>query len=280
MDTSAEDKKNIENTKNSESLGCWNESGESKTVKADFPQASSGEVGPLPGSGKDSVVSKDDSSSMQERLEPERYGEPEKISVIEALLFVSAQPLSVGQISEITGFEPGAVREIVNKLSENYDSPTSGLVIREVAGGFGIYTKKEVSQYVSKLIRHQYNPRLTKAALETMAIVAYLQPVSRSTVSEIRGVQSEGVMKTLEDRGLIEPVGRGTGPGSPVLYSTTRKFLERFGLNSIDDLPDLESFAPDDETVAKIRRVFSQEISDGGMRSESGEEGEDTKDTR
>ncbi len=203
--------------------------------------------------------------------------ELEKIGVVEALLFVSAEPLSVSRISEITGFEAGAVREMINELIERYNSPECGLVIREVAGGFGIYSKPEVSPYVSKFIRLQYNPRLTKAALETIAIVAYLQPVSRSTVAEIRGVQSDAVMKTLEERGLIEPVGRAPGPGSPVLYATTAKFLDRFGLNSIDDLPDLESFAPDEDTVERIRRVFSREISDGEVLSRGREERTDTE---
>jgi segregation and condensation protein B len=112
-----------------------------------------------------------------------------------------------------------------------------------------------------------------------MAIVAYLQPVSRGVIAEIRGVQSEGVIKTLEDRGLVCAVGRGGPPGYPNLYGTSTRFLERFGLNSIEDLPDLEQFAPDDETVDKIKSSLSWEISEEDESAGSGKTRKDTEDT-
>ncbi len=184
----------------------------------------------------------------------------DKMSVIEALLFVSPEPVSTGMLVEITGFDPGAIREMLNRLVEFYASRAGGLVIREVAGGFGFYSSDVATPYVSRLIRSQVNPRLTKAALETIAIVAYLQPVSRGVVAEIRGVQSEGVMKTLEDRGLVKAVGRGGSPGYAALYGTTGRFLERFGLKGIEDLPSLEDFAPDEATIEKIKKSFSWEL--------------------
>jgi segregation and condensation protein B len=184
----------------------------------------------------------------------------DKMSVIEALLFVSPEPLSSGMLSEITGFDPGAVREMLNRLGESYASREGGLVVREVAGGFGFYAAPLAAPYISRLIKSQVNPRLTRAALETVAIVAYLQPVSRGVVAEIRGVQSEGVMKTLEDRGLVRAVGKGGPPGYAALYGTTEKFLERFGLKDLDSLPGLEEFAPDEATVEKIKRSLSWEL--------------------
>ena len=124
------------------------------------------------------------------------------------------------------------------------------------------------------------NPRLTKAALETAAIVAYLQPVSRGVIAEIRGVQSEGVIKTLEDRGLVQAVGKGGPPGYPQLYGTTNKFLERFGLRAVEDLPPLEKFAADAETVERINRSLSWEIlEDGGSGGTGGEAPEASEDT-
>ncbi len=212
------------------------------------------------------------------QAEPPPSSGVDKASVVEALLFVSPEPLSVGAISEVTGFDPGATREMLNELVESYRERDGGLLIREVGGGFGIYAVPEAAPFISRLIRSQVNPRLTRAALETLAIVAYLQPVSRGVVAEIRGVQSEGVMKTLEDRGMVHEVGKGGPPGYPMLYGTTTRFLERFGLKSLDELPDLEEFAPDDATIEKIKRSLSWELieEDAGGRGEAGAHPEDT----
>ncbi len=211
---------------------------------------------------------------------PPPSAEVDKGSVVEALLFVSPEPLSASAISEVTGFDPGAVREILNRLVDSYRGRGRGLVVREVAGGYGFYAVPEAAPYISRLIRSQVNPRLTRAALETLAIVAYLQPVSRGLVAEIRGVHSEGVMKTLEDRGLVREVGRGGPPGYPMLYGTTTRFLERFGLNDLDEMPDLEGFAPDDATIEKIKRSLSWELVEEEGRAGAGpRSGENTEDT-
>jgi segregation and condensation protein B len=207
------------------------------------------------------IQDESDREIAEEELPPDPS--VDKLSVVEALLFVSPEPLSVAMISEVTGFDQGAVREMVNDLMDSYLERGGGLVIREVGGGFGFFATPPAAPYISRLIRSQFNPRLTRAALETLAIVAYLQPVSRGLVAEIRGVQSEGVMKTLEERGLVREVGKGGPPGYPALFGTTVRFLERFGLNSIDDLPSLEKFAPDDATVEKIKRSLSWELLEG-----------------
>jgi segregation and condensation protein B len=188
-----------------------------------------------------------------------------KSEVIEALLFVAPEPLSVGTLCEVTGFEPGATREILNRLVDSNRERGGGVVIREVAGGFGFYACEEAAPYIARLIKHKVNPRLTRAALEAMAIVAYMQPVSRTVISEIRGVHSDSVVKTLEDRGLVCRVGKGGPPGYPALYATTVRFLERFGLNDMEDLPSLEEFACDQETVEKIKKSLSWELAEGDV---------------
>ncbi|HEY5526485.1 MAG TPA: SMC-Scp complex subunit ScpB [Candidatus Anoxymicrobiaceae bacterium] len=226
-------------------------------------------------------------------MPPDEYGEVEsqdelprpassdadKMGVIEALLFVSPEPLSAGMLSEVTGFDPGAVREMLNRLTDSYAARDGGLVVREVAGGFGFYASPFAAPYIARLIKSQVNPRLTRAALETISIVAYLQPVSRGVVAEIRGVQSEGVMRTLEDRGMVKAVGRGGPPGYAALYGTTGKFLERFGLKSLDDLPGLEEFAPDEATIEKIKRSLSWELEEDMSAVAGTAAREDTEDT-
>ncbi|MDD5748551.1 MAG: SMC-Scp complex subunit ScpB [Actinomycetota bacterium] len=203
---------------------------------------------------------------MEEEIEREELdircssSEVEKIALIEALILVSPQPIKISELSEMTGIEPGAVREIVNELMEVYRKRAGGIVLREVAEGFGLYAIPEAAPYISRMIRSRVNPRLTKAALETVAIVAYLQPVSRGMIAEIRGVQSDGVIRTLEERGLIEPVGRGEPPGYPMLYGTTLKFLEKFGLKSLDELPSLKDFEPDEGFIERIRTGLSWEL--------------------
>jgi len=219
----------------------------------------------------------DDGLSGEPAIQGPSVEEADKISIVESLLFVAPEPLSAGALSEITGFDPGAVREMLNELTESYRRKNGGMIIREVAGGFSFYARQEASPFIARMVRSQFNPRLTKAALETMAIVAYLQPVSRGVVAEIRGVQSEGVMGTLLDRGLVQRVGKGGPPGYPALYGTTIHFLERFGLGSIDDLTDLEDFAPDEDTVEKIRSSLSWELLEeddgvGGGRAREGAE--------
>jgi segregation and condensation protein B len=204
--------------------------------------------------------------------------EEDKLSVVEALLFVSPEPLSAGALCEVTGFDQGAVREMLNRLAESYASREGGLVIREVAGGFGFYAAPMAAPYISRMIRSQVNPRLTRAALETIAIVAYLQPISRGVVAEIRGVQSEGVMRTLEDRGMVKALGKGGPPGYAVLYGTTEKFLERFGLMSLDELPALEQFAPDEATIEKIKRSLSWELEEEAFVEQTAGPGEGAED--
>ncbi|MBN1289605.1 MAG: SMC-Scp complex subunit ScpB, partial [Actinobacteria bacterium] len=217
-------------------------------------------------------------ASLRER-EDAPLSDPAEIEVIvEAMIFMSPEPITAQSLSEVIGLEIGLIIETVNGLIKSYRSRGGGVVIREVAEGYAMYTVPEATPYISRLIKSNVNPRLTRAALETLAVIAYLQPVSRGVVSEIRGVNSDGVIRTLEERGFIKPVGKGMPPGYPTLYGTTRTFLERFGLNSIDEMPDLDSFAPDDQTVERIKRTLTWEAMEDSPIAERDETGENTED--
>lgn len=180
--------------------------------------------------------------------------------VIEAVIFVSPDPIPAESISELLDVPVSRVESIIAALARDLESRGSGLQLRQLAGGYGYYTIPEASDAIESLIKNQANPRLTRAALETLAIVAYLQPVSRGTVAAIRGIQSESVIRTLVERGLVEESGKGGPPGYPALYRTTDRFLERFGLGKIEDLPPLENFIPDPETLKKIEDSLSWEV--------------------
>ncbi|MGH2674391.1 MAG: SMC-Scp complex subunit ScpB [Actinomycetota bacterium] len=162
-----------------------------------------------------------------------------RLRVLEAVLFLADEPLASAVLASLIGSDRRTVDGLLESLSEDYDLAGSGLVLRRVAGGWRLATHPEAAPIVERFVLSSRHTRLTKAALETMAIVAYKQPVTRHQVSAIRGVDSEGVLKALVDRGLLAEVGREEGPGRPVLYGTTPEFLERLGLDSVSDLPPL-----------------------------------------
>jgi len=163
------------------------------------------------------------------------------LPIIEALVFSSESPLPVTRIREIIpGLTPKQINSVVEALNEQYRQGGRSYEIREIAGGYQMFTLPEFAAFVDKLFQEKQQSRLTQKALETLAIVAYKQPVTRHEIEEIRGVNVDGVMKTLLSRSLVTISGRAQAPGSPFLYKTTRKFLDYFGLNSLDDLPKLK----------------------------------------
>jgi len=160
---------------------------------------------------------------------------------IEALLFASDTPLSVKRISSLIGEESlKDIRKAIDSLKKFYSETQRSFTIVEVAGGYQIATLPEFSSLISRLFKGKRKSRLSQPALETLAIVAYKQPISRMQIEAIRGVNCDGVLTTLMDRELITISGRGDGVGRPYLYSTTRKFLEYLGLKDYRDLPSLE----------------------------------------
>src|SRR2546426_6539243 len=165
----------------------------------------------------------------------------EVVDVLEALLFASDAPIEAERIQEVLELDsPAAARELVDALGRRLDGEGRALQVLEVGGGFRLVTRPEVAPWLIKLQRSKTKSRLSRPALETLAIIAYRQPVSRPEVDAIRGVNSEGVLDNLLDRRMIRIGGREDSPGRPFLYETTREFLVAFGLRDVSDLPQVE----------------------------------------
>lgn len=163
---------------------------------------------------------------------------------LEAVLMVADQPLDVAGLATAVGYPVDAVTEALLALAGEYDEQGRGFELRNVAGGWRYYTRDEYAAVVEGFVLEGQQARLTQAALETLAVVAYKQPISRARVSAIRGVNVDGVMRTLLTRGLVEEAGQDAETGAN-LYRTTRYFLERIGVTSIDELPELAPYLPD-----------------------------------
>jgi segregation and condensation protein B len=162
---------------------------------------------------------------------------------LEAVLMVADQPLDDSTLASAVGYPRADVTEALDALAREYDESGRGFELRNVAGGWRYYTREDFAPVVEKFVLEGQQARLTQAALETLAVVAYKQPVSRSRVSAIRGVNVDGVMRTLLNRGLVEEAGTDHETGAH-LYRTTSYFLERIGVTSIEDLPELAPFLP------------------------------------
>jgi segregation and condensation protein B len=163
----------------------------------------------------------------------------ERIRDLESLLFVSDEPVSSTVLAQALDVERREADALCEELARSYEERGAGIVLRNVAGGWRLGTRPEASPVVEQYVLASRHARVTKAALETLAIVAYKQPVTRHQISAIRGVNSDGVLRALVDRGLVDEVGREDAPGRPMLYGTTPEFLERLGLPSLSALPPL-----------------------------------------
>ncbi len=185
--------------------------------------------------------------------------------IIEALMFVSEKPLTYKQILEVcSGAELSEVKAAMNQLKELYNNLERGIHIREIAGGHQFVSNPDCAEYLKKLYKTRRVFRLSAPALETLAIIAYKQPITRAEIEFIRGVNVDGVVKTLEDRDLIKIKGRKDVPGKPLLYGTTDAFLHYFGLKSLKGLPTLEEFtAQNMEDTQDEQQVSEQESLSG-----------------
>ncbi|GHJ15883.1 SMC-Scp complex subunit ScpB [Micromonospora sp. AKA38] len=173
---------------------------------------------------------------------------------LEAILLVVDQPVSELVLAEVLEQAPERVGAMLDEIAAGYTSAGHGFELRRAAGGWRLYTRPEYATYVERFVLDGQSVRLTQAALETLAVVAYRQPVTRSRISAIRGVNCDGVLRTLVGRGLVEECGTEADSGA-FLYRTTTMFLEKLGLNSVDDLPPLAPFLPDDvEELADATR--------------------------
>ncbi len=187
------------------------------------------------------------------------------VATIEALVFASDIPLTIQKIKEIIeGLGAREIRKAIEQLNERYTRQGSALQIVEVAGGFQMVTRPQFAEFVSRLYKTRQGQRLTQKALETLAIVAYKQPITKQEIEHIRGVNVDGVMRTLIERNLVTVVGREKAPGNPLLYGTTREFLEYFGLKSLDDLPKLkeidEILKSDEKFLESLDQVALEQL--------------------
>ncbi|MEA1903180.1 MAG: SMC-Scp complex subunit ScpB [Actinomycetota bacterium] len=174
------------------------------------------------------------------------------LTALEAVLFVTESPVPVGELAEVLELPTERVEELLEDLSALLRDRQSGLVLRSSAGGWRLYSHPDAYAYLERFASSATARRLSSAALEVLAVVAYRQPVARSQISEIRGVDSESAVRTLERLALIEEVERLDVPGNPAVYGTTLLFLEKLGMESLEDLPPLADHVPPAEFVDSL----------------------------
>ena len=192
---------------------------------------------------------------------------------LEALLFVADEPIELSALAAALETDELATRRHLDELSQRLAERQSGLTVRHVAGGYRLYTDPATDEVVERHLLSGRTGRLSTAALETLAVVAYKQPISRGDISDIRGVNADGAVRSLAQRGLVTEVGRDDGPGQAVLYGTTTTFLEQLGLASLDDLPPLTDYLDDDapdEPVGPDLREARRALQAGGRLPATG----------
>ena len=196
--------------------------------------------------------------------------------LLEALLLVSDDSVPATELARAAGVEPGEAAQALAELSAEYADANRGFQLREVAGGWRLFTHPAYHDQVADYVLSWDTRRLSQAALETLAVIAYHQPVTREGVRAIRGVNSDGVIGSLKEKGLVREVGRERDRGQAQLWGTTRLFLEHFGLRSLRELPPLEDFAPGEEA----RRFIRERLSGRSLSSTLEEAAEDVDDER
>jgi segregation and condensation protein B len=180
--------------------------------------------------------------------------EPDRRRALEALLMVAEEPATTQLLGELLEVSPVDVEADLRVMAASYEAEGRGFALVQVAGGWRFGSHEACAAYVERFVLSGQTARLSAAALETLAIVAYKQPVSRAQVASIRGVNVDGVMRTLAQRGYIAEIGHDPGPGQAVLFGTTPLFLERLGLNTVDQLPSLGDFIPDASVVELLEQ--------------------------
>jgi segregation and condensation protein B len=171
---------------------------------------------------------------------------------IESIVLVAHDPVAPELLAQLLEQPTSSIERWCEELAAEYREQERGFELARVAGGYRYQTAPDLTPYVERFLLHDQRARLSGAALETLAIIAYKQPISRAQVAAIRGVDPDGVIRTLQARGYIDEIGRDTGPGQAVLFGTTTTFLERLGLDSIDDLPPIAEFIPGADVVEAL----------------------------
>ena len=174
------------------------------------------------------------------------------VRALEAVLLVAMEPVSLTLLAQLLEQNVSVVETLCEKLAAAYEEAGHGFQLCKVAGGYRLQSHPDVAAYVERFILDGQHTRVSSAALETLAIIAYKQPMSRGQIAAIRGVDPDAVMRTLQARGYITEVARDDGPGQAVLFGTTPLFLERLGINSLDDLPPIADFVPDASVVEAL----------------------------
>lgn len=200
----------------------------------------------------------------------------ELVSAIEAVLMVAERPIEPRLLAQLVEASVESVEATCAVLDEQYRAQGRGFILARVAGGYRYQSHPGKAAYVERFVLEGQTTRLSAAALETLAIVAYKQPISRAQVASIRGVSVDAVMRTLNQRGYIAEVSRDPGPGQAVMYGTTSIFLERLNINSILDLPELGDFVPAPEVVEALEHGLRFDDSEAPVESEDTAESEDT----
>jgi segregation and condensation protein B len=188
-------------------------------------------------------------------------------SALEAILFVAETPITSQELAEVVEAPVAEVESTLESIERELTDREGGFILRQIAGGWRLYTAPDMLPYVERFAASERATRLSNAALETLAVVAYKQPVSRGQIAEVRGVDSERALHTLERRGLVREIGTAPGPGQAILYGTTELFLEKLGVNSPHDLPPLADHVPPAEIVDTLERPFRPEGSSNDSRS-------------
>jgi segregation and condensation protein B len=176
----------------------------------------------------------------------------ESVRAIEGILMVAMEPVEAGLLAQLLELPVELVDEMCDRLAAAYEEAGHGFQLVRVAGGFRIQSHPDVAPYVERFVLDAQQGRISSAALETLAIIAYKQPISRAQVASIRGVDPDAVMRTLQARGYIAEVGRDDGPGQAIMFGTTPLFLERLGVMSVADLPPISDFVPDAAVVEAL----------------------------
>jgi segregation and condensation protein B len=176
----------------------------------------------------------------------------ELVRAVEGILMVATEPVPPGLLAQLLELPTVTIDDLCRELADRYEADGRGFALVRVAGGWRYQSHPDVAPWVERFVLDGQSSRLSAAAVETLAIVAYKQPISRAQVAAIRGVDPDGVLRNLAARGLVEEIGRDSGPGQAVLWGTTSTFLEKLGLDSLHDLPPLAAYVPDAEVVEAL----------------------------
>ena len=180
--------------------------------------------------------------------------------IIESILLLADEPVPARVIGEVLERPSAEIEGLLGELAYDYEDDDRGFLLRETAGGWRLYTSPESAPWLERFVLRHSHSRLTGAALEVLAVIAYRGPLSRTQITEIRGVDSDGVVRTLLQRGLIRESGHDATPGAPALFTVSDEFLERMGLRSVDDLPPLVDFMPTSEEVGDMEAKLSPNV--------------------